>query len=192
MPLQEQRESEFFWVENNEDHQHAVGKVCRKWGRPHQETGGAWITKPFNSCKTALEKMGAHTYSKVHIQFCVTLIAADTAVHQASVSQHLQQVPEGERLKNREAIKPLISSTRILTHNSIAHATSFGDLVELVASNSLKMQEEMPHTHPKMQSWNLLQQLVKLLKNCFPNTCPRHSIQLNKKLSVFWKTVMLK
>ena len=59
----------------------------------------AWITQPFNNWKKAVEKMRAHSQSDGHIQSCEAQLAADTAVHQGSVFQQLQQVGERERLK---------------------------------------------------------------------------------------------
>ena len=104
---------------------------------------------------------------KIHrvmgIQSCEAQLAADTAVHEGSVIQQLQQVGERAWLRNREAIKSLIHCTHLLTLNCIAHTTTFGDLVDLVVScggevlrQYIKTLEKMPHAHPKMQSLNLL------------------------------------
>ena len=61
-------EKEFPWLEYYGDHQGAFCKFCRKRGRSHDKTGGAWITKPFNNWKKAIEKMQAHSKSDGHIQ----------------------------------------------------------------------------------------------------------------------------
>ena len=78
--------------------------------------------------------MRVHSQSDGHIQSCEAQLAADNAVHQGSVIQQLQQVQERERLKYREAIKSPIRCTHFLTRNHIAHATTFGDFVDLVVS----------------------------------------------------------
>ena len=125
-------ESKFSRLEYDEDQQGAFCKVCRKWGRSIQKTGGVWIMKLFNNWKKALEKTRAHSQSDGHIQSCEPQLAADTVVHQDSVIQQLQQLRE--RLKNREAIKSLICCSHCLTYNCIAYTTTFGDCVDLVVS----------------------------------------------------------
>lgn len=124
-------EKEFPWLEYDEDHQGAFCKFCRKRGRSHDKTGGAWITKPFNNWKKAIEKMRAHSKSDGHIQSCEAEI---TATRGRSVMQQLQEVGERDRLNNRAAIKALLRCTHFLARHHIAHTTNFSELVDLVVS----------------------------------------------------------
>ena len=119
-----QWEREFPWLEYD-DLQGAFCKVCKKWGRSLEKTGGTWVTKPFNNWKKALEKMRAHSQSGEHIQSCSAQIAAVRAMQAGSIIQQLQQVGEIERLKNRAAIKSLIRCTHFLARHYIAHTTNF-------------------------------------------------------------------
>ena len=61
-----------------------------------QRTGGAWITKPFNNWKKAIEKMRAHARSDIHIQSCETEMVA---ARQGTIVQQLQHVHVSEEEK---------------------------------------------------------------------------------------------
>ncbi len=124
-------ESEFPWLEYDEDHQGRSASIVRKGGSSLERTGGSWVTKPF---KKALEKMRAHSVSDGHIQSCEAEIAAARVVQEGSIIQQLQQVGEKDRLRNRAAIKSLIRCTHFLARHHIAHTTNFSDLVDLVVS----------------------------------------------------------
>lgn len=52
-----------------------------------QRTEGAWITKPFNNWKKAIENMCAHARSDIHIQSCE---AEMVAARQGTIIQQLQ------------------------------------------------------------------------------------------------------
>ena len=124
-------EENFPWLEYSEDHQGAFCKVCKKRGRLLQRTGGAWITKPFNNWKKAMEKMRAHAQSDIHVQSCEAEMVAAT---QGTIIQQLQHVGEEEKTKNRVAIKALIRCTHFLTRHHIPHTTNFDQLIDLVVS----------------------------------------------------------
>ena len=49
-------ESDFHWLEYDEDLQGAFCKHCKKWGKSNPKTGGTWITKPFSNWKKAIAK----------------------------------------------------------------------------------------------------------------------------------------
>lgn len=85
-------EQSFPWLEYSEDHQGAFCKICKKWGKSLQRTGGAWITKPFKTWKKAMEKMRAHSHSDVHIHMCEVESAASKAEKEGSVIQQLQNI----------------------------------------------------------------------------------------------------
>ena len=68
--------------------------------------GGAWITKPFNNWKKAIEKICPHVRSDIHIESCE---AEMVAARQGTIVQQLQQVREEEKVKNRVAVKALYS-----------------------------------------------------------------------------------
>ena len=55
-------------------------------GTSLQRTGGAWITKPFNNWKKAIEKMRAHSQSDVHIQACAADLAVATTLRDGTVT----------------------------------------------------------------------------------------------------------
>ena len=124
-------ESEFQWLEYDEDLQGAFCKHCRKWAKANSKTGGTWVTKPFSNWKKAVSKMKEHAESAGHIHSCqveTTNAAKGSIVHQ------LCQVQESERLKNRTAVKSLLRCTHFLVRHNIAHTTNFSDLVDLVVS----------------------------------------------------------
>ena len=127
-------EKEFTWLEYSEDHQGAFCKVCKKRGVSLERTGGAWITKPFNNWKKALEKMRAHSQSEVHIQSCAAEADAATSVKGRSITQLIQNVTDQQKMKNRMAIKALLRCTHFLTRCHIAHTTNFEELVHLIES----------------------------------------------------------
>ena len=58
--------------------------ICKKRGVALERTGGAWITKPFQNWKHAIEKMKKHEESETHIQSC----AAEAAAQQKGVYIH--------------------------------------------------------------------------------------------------------
>lgn len=55
---------------------------------------GAWVTKPFNNWKKAVEKMRVHSRSNGHIRSCEAQIAAARAIPGGSIIQQLQRVSE--------------------------------------------------------------------------------------------------
>ena len=127
-------EKEFCWLEYDEDHQGAFCKICKKRGTSLQRTGGAWITKPFNNWKKALEKMRAHSQSDVHIQACTADLAVATTLRDGTIIEQIQNVSEQQRVKNRTAIKALLRCTHFLTLHHIPHTTNFDELVDLIVS----------------------------------------------------------
>ena len=127
-------EKKFTWLEYSEDHQGVFCKVCKKRGVSLERTGGAWITKPFNNWKKALEKMRAHSQSEVHIQSCAAEADAATALKGGSIVQLIQSVTDQQKMKNRMAIKALLRCTHFLTRRHIAHTTNFEGLVNLIES----------------------------------------------------------
>ena len=127
-------ESDFHWLEYDEDLQGAFCKHCKKWGKSNPKTGGTWITKPFSNWKKAIAKMKEHAESEGHILTCQTERTAASALREGSVLQQMYQLEESERLKNRLAIKSLLWCTHFLAYNRIAHTTNFGDLVDLVVT----------------------------------------------------------
>ena len=127
-------ESDFHWLEYDEDLQGAFCKYCKKWAKSNPKTGGTWITKPFSNWKKATAKMKEHAESEGHILACQTKIAAASALRESSVLQQMHQLEESERLTNRLAIKSLLRCTHFLARNHIAHTTNFVDLVDLVVS----------------------------------------------------------
>ena len=106
-------------------------KCAKKQGRMLQRTGGAWITKPFNNWKKAIEKMRAHARSDIHIQSCE---AEMVAARQGTIVQQLQDVSEEEKVKNRVPVKALLCCTHFLTKHHIPHTTNFNQLVDLIVS----------------------------------------------------------
>ena len=84
-----QWEREFPWLEYD-DLQGAFCRVCKKWGRSLETTGGTWVTKPFNNWKKAVEKMRAHSQSGGHIQSCSAQIAAVRAMQEGSIQWRTQ------------------------------------------------------------------------------------------------------
>ena len=103
-------------------------------GTPLQRTGGAWITKPFNNWKEALENMRAHSHSDVHIQACAADLAVATTLRDGTIFEQIQNVSEQQRVKNRTAIKVLLRCTHFLTLHHIAHTTNFDKIVDLIVS----------------------------------------------------------
>ena len=51
-------ETEFEWLEYDEDLQGAFCKYCKKWAKANNKTGGAWVTKPCNNWKNAVAHIG--------------------------------------------------------------------------------------------------------------------------------------
>ena len=109
-------------------------KICKKRGTSLQRTGGAWITKPFNNWKKALEKMRAHSQSDVHIQTCAADLAVATTLRDGTIIEQFQNVSEQQRVKNRTDIKALLRCTHFLTLHHIPHTTNFNELVDLIVS----------------------------------------------------------
>ena len=124
-------EENFPWLEYSEHHQGAFCKVCKKRGILLQRTGGAWITKPFNNWKNAIEKMRAHARSDTHIQSCEAEIVA---ARRGGIVQQLHHVSEEEKVKDRVAVNALLRCTHFLTKHDIPHTTNFDQLVDLVVS----------------------------------------------------------
>ena len=127
-------ESDFHWLEYDEDLQGAFCKHCKKWGKSNAKNRGTWITKPFSNWKKATEKMKEHAESEGHLLACQTEAAATSALREGSVLQQMHRLEESERVKNRLAIKCFLRCTHFLARNHIAHTTNFGDLVDLVVS----------------------------------------------------------
>ena len=67
MELQQEIGEGLSWLEYKEDHQGAIVKMGKERAILLQRMGGAWITKPFNNWKKAIEKLRAHSKSEVHI-----------------------------------------------------------------------------------------------------------------------------
>ena len=63
-------ESDFHWLEYDEDLRGAFCKYCKKWGKSNPKTGRTWITKPFSNWKKAIAKMKEHAESEGHILAC--------------------------------------------------------------------------------------------------------------------------
>ena len=78
--------------------------------------------------------MRSHDSSKLHLECCqIALQAKQTETH-GTIARQLQQIQEGQRMKNREAIKALVRCANYLVHHHIAHTTNYDDLVGLVVS----------------------------------------------------------
>ena len=82
-------ETEFEWLEYDEDLQGAFCKYCKKWAMESNKTGGAWITKPFNNWKKAVAKMKDHAESEGHIHACQIETSSTTALLRGSIAQQL-------------------------------------------------------------------------------------------------------
>ena len=100
-------QTDFEWLEYDEDLQGVFCKYCKKWAKASSKTGGTWVTKAFGNWKKAVAKMKEHAESEGHIHACQIEASSFTALLRGSVAQQLQQVQESERLKNRAAIKSL-------------------------------------------------------------------------------------
>ena len=60
-------------------------------------------------------------------------LSSQTQVH-GTVAQQLQQISDGQRRKNREAVKVLVRYAHYLVRHHIAHTTNYDDLVGLMIS----------------------------------------------------------
>ena len=127
-------ESDFHWLEYDEDLQGVFCKHCKKWGKLNPKLGGTWITKPFSNWNKAIAKMKEHAESEGHILACQTETAGASALREGSVLQQMHQLEGSERLKNRLVTKSLLRCTHFLARKRIAHTTNFGDLVDLVVT----------------------------------------------------------
>ena len=87
-------ESDFHWLEYDEDLQGAFCKHCKKWGKSNPKTGGRWITKPFSNWKKPTAKMKEHAESEGHILACQTETAAASALREGSVLQQMHRLEE--------------------------------------------------------------------------------------------------
>ena len=79
-------ESDFHWLEYDEDLQGAFCKHC----------GGRWITKPFSNWKKPTAKMKEHAESEGHILACQTETATASALREGSVLQQMHRLEECE------------------------------------------------------------------------------------------------
>ena len=61
-------------------------------------------------------------------------MAAARALQEGSIIQQLQWTGDQEKVKNRMAIKALISCTHFLACHHIPHATNFEELVDLIVN----------------------------------------------------------
>ena len=89
-------ESDFHWLEYDEDLQGAFCKHCKKWRKSNPKTGGRWITKPFSNWKKPTAKMKEHAESEGHIMACQTETAAASALREGSVLQQMHRLEECE------------------------------------------------------------------------------------------------
>ena len=89
-------ESDFHWLEYDEDLQGAFCKHFKKRGQSNPKTGGRWITKPFSNCKNPTAKMKEHAESEGHIMACQTETAAASALREGSVLQQMHRLEECE------------------------------------------------------------------------------------------------
>ena len=137
-------EETFPWLEFDENLKGPFCKLCRKGGRSHQRTGGAWITKPFTNWKKATQKMKSHSKSEVHPLSSQLDVEADRARKEGSIISQFQNVGEQQRFQNRKEIKALIRCTHFLAHQHIAHTTNFNKLVELVVSCGGETRQTFP------------------------------------------------
>ena len=83
-------ETEFEWLEYDEDLQGAFCKYCKKWAKASNKTGGTWVTKPFNNWKKAVAKMKEHAESEGHIHACQVETSSAAALLRGSIAQQLQ------------------------------------------------------------------------------------------------------
>ena len=106
-------EKSFHWLQYDEDIDGALCNVCKKWAHPASSCG-VWIDKPFTNWKKAIEKMRSHDSSKLHLECCQIALKAKQAETHGTIVQQLQQIQEGQRMKNREAIKALVRCANYL------------------------------------------------------------------------------
>ena len=130
-------EKSFQWLHYDEDIDGAFCSVRQKWAHPSSTTkgsGGVWVDKPFTNWKKAIEKMKSHNASKLHLDSCQAALLSNQAKAHGTVAQQLQQIDEGQRKKNREALKALVRCAHYLARHHIAHTTNYDDLVGLMVS----------------------------------------------------------
>ena len=113
---------------------HLAQVMYAKNGHTQVPRCGVWIDKPFTNWRKAIEKMRSHDSSKLHLECCQIALQAKQAETHGTIAQQLQQIQEGQRMKNREDIKALVRCANYLVHHHIAHTTNYDDLVGLVVS----------------------------------------------------------
>lgn len=70
----------------------------------------------------------------LHLDSCQAALLSSQAQAHGTVAKQLQQIDEGQRKKNREAIKALVRCAHYLACHHIAHTTNYDDLVGLMVS----------------------------------------------------------
>ncbi len=111
----------------------AFCKLCKKFGRPLERTGGVWMTRPFTNWKKEVEKMKAHAQTQVHSQAREDALAYQRSQVTGSVVQQLQNTADQDRIRNRLAIKSFIRCAHFLARQHIPHRiTNFEKLIDLV------------------------------------------------------------
>ena len=81
-----------------------------------KSSGGVWVDKPFTNWKKAIEKMRSHDTSKLHLECCQVALQANQAETHGTIARQLQKIDEGQRKKNREAIKALVRCANFLSY----------------------------------------------------------------------------
>ena len=76
----------------------------------------------------------AHDTSKLHLECCQVTLQADQTKMHGTITKQLQQIEEGQRKKNREAIKALVRCAHYLARHHVAHTTNYDDLIGLMVS----------------------------------------------------------
>ena len=76
--------------------------------------------------------MKAHAKSEVNILSFEAEKVAVRVLQEGPIIQHLKQIGEQEKMKNRITIKALIQCTHFLAHQNIPHMTNFNQLVDLI------------------------------------------------------------
>ena len=101
--------------------------------QPVQEVS-VWVDTSFTMWEKAIEKMKSRKASKLHLDSCQAALLSSQAPAHGTVAQQLQQINEGQRKTNREAVKVFIRRVHYLARHHIAHTTNYDDLVGLMVS----------------------------------------------------------
>ena len=80
------------------------------------------------------DKDKAYSQSDIHVQASEAFMLAERVGREGTIVQQLQQITDGEKIKNRAAVKALIRCPHFLACQHIAHSTNSEKLVSLVVA----------------------------------------------------------